>query len=256
MKRRLALFGLFLSIFFISVVAHLPARFALSFLPEQRDVAINNASGTIWNGSFSEVILPRWQRSLGSVSWQFQPFKLFSGKLEFLLRFGQGSDDQIEGRGKAGVGFSGLYAQDIIASLPADKVMQQLALPVPVSLEGRFELLVKEYHFADPWCSMADGSLVWSGGQIQTPVGPFTAEQLVLPVICEQNHLTVQGNYQDNQLTGALNGSLTASSMRYDISTWFTPGSAFPEPLKDTLKWLGKPDNQGRYSFEYSGKLQ
>ncbi len=65
------------------------------------------ASGSVWHGEVADLKLNRWNRSLGSVSWQFEPAKLLSGHMEFLVRFGQGSDDQIEGRGRMGLSFSG-----------------------------------------------------------------------------------------------------------------------------------------------------
>ncbi|MCV5649451.1 type II secretion system protein N, partial [Escherichia coli] len=74
----------------------------------------------------------------------FQWSSLFTGKAEFSVRFGRGSDMNIRGRGLVGYSLSdGPYAENLVASIPASKAVEQARLPVPVGVDGQLELDIR-----------------------------------------------------------------------------------------------------------------
>ena len=252
MKRIAGVFLLFLLVFLISVVAHTPAAFVIKSMPKVRDLSIQGVHGTIWHGDAQSV---SWQReNFGQVSWDFRPTRLFKGKVEFALRFGRGSDLKLTGKGLAGVSMNGLYAENVLASMPVSSVMEKMTIPVPVDVKGQLELTLSEYRYGQPWCQSALGSLVWSGSDIESPLGAVSLGTVVSDLVCEDSKVIASGSQDNSQVSGAFAAELDPN-MSFSLDVWFKPGADFPPSMQSQLKWLGDPDEQGRYLFVYAGKL-
>ena len=52
------------------------------------------------------------------------------------VRFGRGSDLDVRGKGMVGYTFSGPFAEDMVVSAPAEKVVQSLHLPTAYQCYG------------------------------------------------------------------------------------------------------------------------
>lgn len=252
MKRWIYSVLLFLLVLAISVVAHVPASFVYSKVPPVRGLDISGISGTIWHGQANDV---RWQGvNAGQLRWDFSPARLLQGKAEYSLRFGRGSDLQLKGTGAAGIGLQGLYADNILASMPVSTVLERVSVPVPVDVQGTVELTLNHYLFAQPWCKEAEGALVWNGSYIDSPLGALELGTVFTDFTCNDNRIELRGEHDVPQASGSLTTELTPD-MRYKLSAWFKPGAELPEAMQSQLKWLGNPENDGRYLFELSGKL-
>lgn len=253
MKSTLIYSFCFLVVLAASVLVHTPVSFALKVFPSPSAFKIENPSGTIWRGEAKNVV---WQQeNLGQIVWQFEPMKLFQGRANFSVRFGRGSDKKIAGKGNVGVGLSGIYAQNVSASVPAETVLDYLHVPVPVSVTGNIELFVANYQYAQPLCKSADGTLVWSGSEIITPVGALNLGTIVTQLQCSESTLTAQGQHDSSQISAEFQAKLQANK-RYKIDAWFKPKAAFPSAMASQLNWLGVPDTQGKYPLHYAGKLR
>lgn len=251
MRRIIGIVVLVLLVFGISVVVHAPAAFVVDQLPKVRGLVLNGLQGSVWQGAAQQVV---WQRkNIGRVSWDFQPGRLLSGRAEFAVRFGRGSDMGLQGKGFIGADADGLYAEKVLASIPAENVLQQVTLPVPLDVAGQFELTVKDYRYAQPWCASARGSLVWNGSEVNTPVGMLTPGMVIADLSCENNALSASGHQNNPQLSAQFSAELQPNR-RYSLNGWFKPGAAFPPSMQAQLKWLGNPDNQGRYPLTYAGR--
>ncbi|EGR3179631.1 general secretion pathway protein GspN, partial [Vibrio parahaemolyticus] len=44
-------------------------------------------------------------------------------------------------------------------------------------------------------------------------------------------------------------------NQRYSTKAWFKPGADFPSSMGEQLKWLGQPNAQGQYEFDYKGRF-
>lgn len=110
MKRAVLYVVIFIVCFSVSLIMGLPVSWVLQQAPTVKGLDIQGAHGSVWQGQASSV---RWQRqNLGQVNWDFQWSSLFTGKAEFSVRFGRGSDMNIRGRGLVGYSLSdGLYAE-------------------------------------------------------------------------------------------------------------------------------------------------
>ncbi len=251
--KKIFLYGfLLLSVFVTSVVVHLPAKFVVDNLPTIRGLNISGVQGSLWQGRAQKVSFQQYD--FGQITWDFQVFKLFTGKAELNVRFGRNSELGLTGRGIVGYGFSGPYAENLLASIPVAKVMEQVTIPAPVDATGDLELMIKNYSYAQPWCQSAEGSLVLNRGEVSSPLGNLDLGTVISDLTCENNVLSAKGNQENDQVSGAFTAKLE-SNFTYDLDAWFKPGSEFPPRLGEQLKWLGDPDAQGRYPFVLSGRL-
>lgn len=135
MKRAVLYVVIFIVFFSVSLLMGLPVSWVLQQAPTVRGLDIQGANGSVWQGQASSI---RWQRqNLGEVNWDFQWSSLLTGKAEFAVRFGRGSEMDVRGRGSVGYSLSdGPYAKNLVASIPAVKVVEQARLPVPVGVDG------------------------------------------------------------------------------------------------------------------------
>lgn len=235
-----------------SLVAHIPAAWVYAQLPTQRGVEVTGISGTIWQGQVQQFKVNR--QSYGNLSWDFQASKLLTAKLEYQVRFGRGSSMKLDGKGFVGVGFSGLYANNILASLPIQQVMAYVPTHVPVELKGRLELSLTSLKYAQPWCEEAKGSVAWTGSDIVSPIGQLTPGPVIADITCQAQNIEVLGKQNNPQVMSEFKASLNEQA-RYESLAWFKPGAEFPASMAEQLKWLGEPNAQGRYQFSFAGKL-
>ncbi|BBM65947.1 type II secretion system protein N [Vibrio alfacsensis] len=253
MKRVVLYVVIFITFFSASLIAGLPVSWVLQQAPKVRGLEIQGAQGTVWQGQASNVM---WQRqNLGEVNWDFQLSRLFTGKVEFAVRFGRGSDMDVRGKGFVGYSLAGgPYAENLVASMPAEKVVEQARLPVPVGVDGQLELNIRHASYAAPWCKTGEGTLVWSASGIQSPLGSLDLGPVIADLNCKDSVLTASGEQQSKQVSAAFSAELQPNQ-RYSTKAWFKPGAEFPSGMSDQLKWLGNPNAQGQYEFNYQGRF-
>lgn len=252
MKRIMRYGALFVLVMTVSVLSHAPAAFVLRHLPKVAGLEISGVSGTIWHGQAQQV---HWRgNGLGQVNWHFVPQQLLSARLEYALRFGQGSDLQLRGKGNVGVSLSGLYAENLHATLPAVTLLHYSPYPIPAEVRGQLDLTLRSYHYAAPWCAEAEGTLMWHDSRVNSAFGTLQLGSVLAELSCQNNQLMAQSSHSAAQVSGALIAELNAKQ-QYKLDAWFKPGAEFPPGMQAQLKWLGNPDQQGRYPFILSGKL-
>ncbi|WP_341659509.1 type II secretion system protein N [Vibrio sp.] len=253
MKKIILLSLALLLVFLVSAIAHVPAQIVLNYLPLPPQLMVSGVTGSFWNGRADAV---KWQSSnYGSLNWQLSPLKLLLGKAEAQVRFGQGSDMQISGRGTVGLSMSGPYAHNLVASLPVGKVLELAPpLPIPVELSGKVELSIQSMVYDAPYCQSAKGSLVWNTDKVITPLDELRLGPVIANFTCDNSDITVKVEQSSQDVVSS--GDLELSPNRtYQASAWFKPGENFPQALAEQLKWLPSPDGQGRYQLSYQGKL-
>lgn len=243
-----------IAIFSVSVIAHIPATFALNYFSKQvaQFGQVEGVSGTIWHGQAERVTAQGQQ--LGALQWQVNPSALFKARVEADIRFGRGSAIDLHGRGTVGYGISGPYAHQFVASIPAAYVMTQLPMPIPIEALGQVELTMHDYQFEQPYCTSAEGSVAWAAGELTTPVGPILLGPVIADITCQDSQWQVSGALESTQVSGEFSASLESNN-RYQSQGWFKPGTEFPSILSSQLSLVGEPDNQGRYQLSQNGRF-
>ncbi len=252
MKKVVGYGMVFVAVFVASALVHLPAQFVIKHLPLPSQLQVTGIQGSLWQGKVEQV---RWQnRNFGDVSWQFKPSALLGAKAEVDVRFGRDSELSLRGKGTIGYGLAGLYAENTIASIPADIVLRQLPIAAPIVAQGQLELSLKEYRYQAPFCSTALGTLAWSSANVESPLGSLQLAQVIADLECSENTLKIKGNQESTQVNSEFSAQLNPDRT-YQADGWFKVGAEFPEQLAEQLKWLPKPDAQGRYAFKHQDRL-
>ncbi|WP_194438195.1 type II secretion system protein N [Vibrio fluminensis] len=253
MKGKLLLVLALLVTFFASAIVHLPIQAVLTYAPLPKQLRISGASGTLWQGQVQQL---QWQRyNLGQVSWQLQPSKLLTGKVQANVRLGRGNPWQLRARGVVGYGLQGAYAENVIASLPASEVIKFAPpMPVPLDINGQLELSIQSLAYAAPYCRAGKGKLVWNTDKIGTPLVDLLVGPVVADLSCQDSAIKIAGNQQSDQVRSEFSLDLQANR-QYNAKAWFSPQAEMPEALSQQLKWLPQPDSQGRYQFTYRGRI-
>ncbi|KGK10047.1 type II secretion system protein N [Vibrio navarrensis] len=253
MKRGIVYSLIFIVFFSISLISSIPASFVLGYLPPVRGLAIEGPSGTIWKGSAHKI---SWQgQDLGEVNWDVQWMPLLTGDAQVMLRFGRGSEMNLRGKGRVGYSLSrGAYVENLVASLPAKYIASKIPMPLPIDVEGQVELNVAQAVYQAPWCATGAGTLVWSTAKVGTPIGGLDLGPVITDIQCENSLLSAKGSQQSEQVSAAFSAEVSPNR-QYVTSAWFKPGAAFPTSMKSQLSWLGNPNAQGQYQFDYKGRF-
>lgn len=252
LSSKACLIAVLVLVFIVSLVAHMPAALVVKYLPLPPQLKISGVSGTIWQGSSSNVT---WQRnSLGEVDWDVDVLPLLWANVESQVRFGRGSELGLRGKGLVGYTFGGPYAKNLIVSMPAEKLMSLANTNLPVTLGGQMELSVRHIDFADPQPESKVGTLVWNESFLGSPIGNLKLGPVIADLQYENNQWSLVGKQNNAQLTSEFSGQLNNRS-GYSVKGWLKPGADFPTDLVNQLQWLGKPDNQGRFHFNHSGRI-
>ena len=238
MKRIILSLLFFLVGLTLFLIATLPARFGLKYLPDNIPVQVTGAQGTIWNGEAANI---RWQnKSLGRLTWQLHVLPLFKAQLttNFTLT---GSDLNAQG----------------VASVTTDKSIQltntQLhaelaALPIPtaqllVTPEGSLNAVVRNLVYANKLVQTADADFFWKPARISSPV-KYDLGEIELKVMGENAELTGKLDSRDGPIKA--NGTLDLSAQgSLKANILLTPTQTTPKELRDMLPILGKPDSHG-----------
>ncbi|MCG3725825.1 type II secretion system protein N [Vibrio cincinnatiensis] len=252
MKPIVGYISLFILVMLVSAVVHLPAQIALSHLPLPSHLSVQGVSGTVWNGSAKQV---HWQqKNWGEVKWQWEGAALLKAKAQLHVRFGRGSDQNVQGKGVVGYDFSGPFVQNMVVSLPIKQVQPYLTLPVPVTLQGQIELTLRDYRYQSPWCVQGEGVLAWTESEIGTPLGALALGPVMADISCQENVLKIHGSQQNTQMSSEFSAKIQ-DDHRFSAQAWFKPGVDFPTSLEQQLKYLPTPDGLGRYSFTRQGRF-
>ena len=252
MKYKLLLGTSFGAVLVGSLVAHIPASWVWQQAPTVQGLDISGIRGTPWQGSASQL---RWQgKNFGRVQWDMQILPLLTGKVKMDIRFGQGSEMNLQGRGLVGYSSNGPFAENLLISMPASEVVKYSPTALPVVVNGNLELTLRDYQFAAPYCAQLDGALAWTAAQVSSPLGALEPGPVIADLTCDQGKLLADVAQSSDDVASEWQASL-APGNTYTLSGWFKPGAQFPPQLGQQLKWLGNPDAKGQYKISYSGRL-
>lgn len=245
-------------VYLLGLVVLAPARALLWFVPEQSGVTLSAISGTLWNGqaSVSADISPQVTAQFQQVQWQLRPWALLSGKAK--LDFSIPQNNVVVGDGTVTLGANGSVQVQGQFNGNLQAAIQAYQLPVPVTLDGRWQLKLDDYRLDDlasaQWCNelqataSSRGTAVrfnnrWSDlGEFKTTLSCSSQAEIIA---------TMQG---DNRLglsfTTTVGGNQQAPQIR--IQGALQPGIETPREVSEMLVFLGRPDNSGAYRFSFT----
>jgi general secretion pathway protein N len=228
--------------FVVIVIARMPAAWVLPRSYAQASCA--SIDGSLWNGSCAGLAVSG--KSLGDVSWELRPLKLFAGRLGAHVTLAHGP---VVGSSDVELGFGQrITARNLIADVPLDP---RLIPSVPSNLSG-------EAHLNLALAEVQRGVITQLKGRIEahdlqersgasTPLGSYV--------------LTFPGGSGDpvgqlRDLDGplALEGTLRLTRQPgFELEGVIATRSGAPPELVNNIRFLGSPDASGRRPFSLSG---
>ncbi|WP_252178043.1 type II secretion system protein N [Endozoicomonas sp. 4G] len=233
------------------MLAELPAAFVWNHAPKMPEVKLEGLSGSVWSGSAQTLTVNGIE--LEDVSWDLRPSALLTGKIKADLEVGD-NFSAVAGQATVTYSLQGMTIEDLEADASAGWLQQFASMPVPATARGNINLVADSLIYEGGQCVELDGRMEWERGRISSPLGEVKLGQADADLSCKGN--TLEGNIRqsseflttDAVFSVNLNGS-------YSLSGKVSDGEALPETIKDGMKFLGRPDAQGRYPLTFRGRI-
>lgn len=236
--------GLFTYLVFL--IKYMPANWALNNTPISipKNIAIINVEGSIWNGKVASLVVSGV--AINNIRWDLSFWALFSGKIKADLSGGALRDsNSVYFKGTANTYWYDIQAfalQDFNAMLPAQSVLAQITLPVPITARGRFNTQIKSLKF-NQTCQSLSGTGGWTNGVVNGLQGPIEFGSFEADLSCNNGALVVDVKAQ-NKLSLEANLTLQSSG-KYSVQGRFKVPDEMPEEVKQAAVFFGPPDSQG-----------
>ena len=249
MKRMIrgALFTLCCYLFFL--LAQCPAERVLPWLPLPPELKLSGVSGSIWQGEVARI---DWRgTTLRKVSWRLPVSSLLLVSPALQLTF----KDPGTLLGRAEV--SGLrqpQLSDVSLQAPADWIMAQAKLPLPVTVSGKIQLELDQLQITPTRCEALQGTLQWSGAGMDSQFGSLRLGRAKADLSCAKGKLVVKLKQGSEQLQVEGRGELSLPNT-YSFQGTLTPGQGLPESMAQGLNFIGQRDSQGRVRLDYAGRF-
>jgi general secretion pathway protein N len=228
--------------FIVIVIARMPAAWVIPTGRAQGSCA--SIDGSLWSGSCAGLTVSG--TSLGDVTWELHPLKLFVGRLAAHVTLAHGP---AAGSGDLELGFGQhITARNLTADLPLDP---RLIPGVPQTLHGRAHLDLALAEVQRGVITQLKGRIeardLEDTGGATTPLGSYA--------------LTFPGGSGDpigqlRDLDGplALEGTLHLTPQPgFELEGLIAPRPGAPHELVNNIRFLGQPDASGRRPFSLSG---
>ncbi len=185
--------------YFVFLVAMFPINIAYQLVnPKGLPVQVMAVSGTLWDG---EVVIKHSMTGQVRLNWQLSPVGLLLGQVNSQFEV---KGAQLEGKGGLSVGLiSGdLELSHVSAYINSDLINKPLRSQ-RVTMAGDVELNDSTivFNWKDKKTSMAQGRLVWMGGEVSYPKGRKSKNadlpMLVVDLSADKGELLAQVNTED-----------------------------------------------------------
>jgi general secretion pathway protein N len=240
------------SAYIIFILATIPAATVYAYWKDTLGPKVpfnaKHWSGSVWSGKAAEVMIGGKQ--IKSLSWQFHPFKLLMGSLELGLEF-EVKDGYL--KGAAGRSIMGTrYINDIEAWIPMSEIaaLANLQTFMPA---GALNVNLEKLELSQQALSSAVGDIEWNSAEI-TLLNKMGLGDIQLKFDPADDG--IKGVLSDQGGPLQVDGLLTVSSKG---AYAFTGALGLRDPqrtdLKNALRSLGRPGNDGKYKITRSGEL-
>ena len=252
MKKIIILSIVFLISFIVFSVIKLPASVALNlakpYLPKQLE--IGQTFGTLWQGQMMQL---RFQgEQLNNVRWDISGWSLFSAKVNANLRIGN-PRERNEISGYADISYSlangELKVTNSVLRSTVERAMQRINLPLPVTAKGRVILELDEYLSGAPYCQSLQGEIASPDIDVKGLTGWFNIGELSGILSCKSGDVAIL--IEPNNRLGLEADATLKANFDFKVAGYVKPELTLPKEVHDAVKFLGRPDNQGRYPLKF-----
>lgn len=235
--------------YLIFLIAKLPASLVVGMVNLPQNIAVGGVQGSIWNGSATTVVANNI--AVENVKWEISFLRLFTGRIALDLKAGNA---RIGGK----VSFTGpvsislfdqtdIQASDFTLYLPANMVIAQVPLPVPVNANGRFKVQIEELDYPGQ-CAELIGKGQWLNAGLDGLAQPLMLGNFDADLSCVENDTLVA--IKEPNSFGLTANAIITSSFGISVKGQFKPSEQIPTQVKNVIRDFYPPANaQGYYSI-------
>ncbi len=251
MKRMISIGLLVTACYLFFLVQQCPVARVLPWLPLPPGLTLSGARGTLWQGEFDQI---SWQgKVLQKVGWQLPVSSLLLFDPVLQLQF----NDRETLRGQAELGWSGgVRLRDVDLQADSAWLLSQAParLPVPVTAAGQLHLQLAELQLTPTGCQSLNGTLLWRGAEVQSPMGTLLLDTAKADLGCKQGKVTATIKQASSQLALSGEGEIDFRG-NYGFQGKLTPEPALPPAFAQGINFLGQRDSQGAVRLNYQGRF-
>lgn len=251
MKRMISIGLLVTACYLCFLVQQCPVARVLPWLPLPPGLTLSGARGTLWQGELDQI---SWQgKVLQKVGWQLPVSSLLLFDPVLQLQF----NDRETLRGQAELGWSGgVRLRDVDLQADSAWLLSQAParLPVPVTAAGQLHLQLAELQLTPTGCQSLNGTLLWRGAEVQSPMGTLLLDTAKADLGCKQGKVTATIKQASSQLALSGEGEIDFRG-NYGFQGKLTPEPALPPAFAQGINFLGQRDSQGAVRLNYQGRF-
>ena len=251
MKRMISIGLLVTACYLCFLVQQCPVARVLPWLPLPSGLTLSGARGTLWQGELDQI---SWQgKVLQKVGWQLPVSSLLLFDPVLQLQF----NDRETLRGQAELGWSGgVRLRDVDLQADSAWLLSQAParLPVPVTAAGQLHLQLAELQLTPTGCQSLNGTLLWRGAEVQSPMGTLLLDTAKADLGCKQGKVTATIKQASSQLALSGEGEIDFRG-NYGFQGKLTPEPALPPAFAQGINFLGQRDSQGAVRLNYQGRF-
>jgi len=135
--------------------------------------------------------------------------------------------------------------QDAVLRFEVEQLMGQLDLPLPVNATGRVIFNIDEFQSGKPYCQQIKGDVFSPNIRVEGLTGWFSIGELGADLNCKSGDLAAV--VQPDNLLGLQADVHLADNFQFKVAGNVKPDASLPKEVHDAVKFLGRPDAQGRY---------
>ena len=248
MSRVWRLIALGVGAYLLILVTTFPAaRVSGMLLDQDADLSLNRVSGSVFSGQAAQLVYQGLD--LGEVRWQFRPFALLLGRIEYRVELMSPANQGELSIGKTLTGRT--HVHDVDIELLPGRLVNHYS-PTPVDTSGTVRLVFETFNPGADYSGEVNGRLEWQDAVILEPTN-LVLGQLALDVVTDEGELV--GRITNGGDLGA-SGELALSP----VYAWHVELQLHPanDVSADTLDWLEQSAQRqpnGDYSIDMSGQF-
>lgn len=250
MKKWLIFVSIFLSSYVVFLLTSAPLALVVNSSELPQNVKIQGVSGSVWQGKIERLTINN--NIIERVNVEVGFWSLFSLSPRIDVSFGDAIIAGPEGKLSLTLSSQELTISEAELFISASYIANQLTLPIPIAAQGNVEVNFSSITLSlgdNLSCSQGEGNVTWLRAGVvaleqNIKLGKFNAE-----LNCAQGNLVAKVT-PDNNVGLSFDGVLALPSKRFTGQGFIKPGAKFPTELMAATKFLGRADNQGRYSIK------
>ena len=234
--------------YLLILIATFPAaRVSGMLLDQDADLSLNRVSGSVFSGQAAQLVYQRLD--LGEVRWQFRPFALLLGRIEYRIELMSPANHGELSIGKTLTGRT--HVHDVDIELLPGRLVNHYS-PTPVDTSGTVRLVFDTFNPGADYSGEVDGRLEWRDAVVLEPVN-LVLGQLALDVVTDNGEL-IGVLTEGGELEAS--GELALSPVyAWRVELLLHPANDAGADTQDWLEQSAQRLPNGDYSIDMSGQF-